>query len=128
MAGAIIKYTGDYSKTKSWLEKLRGDWIRKHLDKYGKKGVEALSQATPIRTGKTAASWEYTIETGPGYSKIVWSNTNVVNDWANIAILLQMGHGTRNGGYVQGRDYINPALRPIFDKLVKDAWKEVTES
>lgn len=127
MPSVTIKYTGDYTKTRNWLEKMKRDWLMKHLDKYGKEGVKALASATPVKTGKTAASWTYEIESGPGYSKIIWSNTNI-NGYVNIALILQMGHGTRTGGYVQGRDYINPAIRPIFDKLADEAWKEVTES
>lgn len=98
-----------------------------NLDKYGKEGVEALAMATPIDTGETAASWVYTIERTNGSASIVWSNTHVVNG-LNIAVLLQYGHGTRQGGYVVGRDYINPAIQPIFDKIAKNAWKEVIES
>lgn len=127
MPTVTIKYTGDYTKTKNWLEKMKGNWIMRHLDKYGKAGVEALSSATPVNTGATAASWSYTIESGHGFSRIVWTNNNT-NGPVNIALIIQQGHGTRNGGYVQGRDYINPAIRPIFDKLADEAWKEVTES
>lgn len=101
--------------------------IRSILNKYGKRGVEALREATPKDTGKTADSWIYEIEEDEnGNLKIVWSNTNVVNDWAPIAILLQYGHATRNGGYVQGRDYINPAIESIFKNMADEAWKEVS--
>lgn len=101
--------------------------VRAILEKYGKKGVEALAAATPKDTGKTAASWTYKIvEDNRGNMKIEWHNTNVVDDWANVAILLQYGHATRNGGYVQGQDYINPAIESIFQKLADEAWKEVS--
>lgn len=127
MPSVTIKYTGDYTKTKNWLQKMKSNWLMRHLDKYGKEGATALASATPRNTGATAASWSYVIESGPGFSRIVWTNNNT-NGPVNIALILQQGHGTRNGGYVQGRDYINPAIRPIFDKLANEAWKEVTES
>ncbi len=95
------------------------------LERYGLRGVEALSAATPVRTGMTAISWSYDIvQNEDGYS-IIWKNDNI-NKYVNIALILQYGHATRNGGYVQGIDYINPALKPIFDELAKAAWKEVT--
>ena len=94
------------------------------LEHYGQKGVDALAAATPKDTGKTAESWVYQIEqTGSGWA-IVWSNTNVYRG-INIAIILQYGHGTGTGGYVQGRDYINPAIQPIFDEMVEKIWKEL---
>lgn len=99
----------------------------KKLNKYGEMGVEALKAATPRDTGKTAESWKYRIEDGEAVVKIIWYNTNE-NKGENIAILLQYGHGTTNGGYVKGRDYINPALQPVFEKMVNDLWKEVTST
>ena len=96
------------------------------LDKYGREGVEALSAATPVDSGKTASSWKYDIEHSSRGASISFSNTNI-NKGVNIAIILQYGHGTRNGGYVQGRDYINPAIQPVFDRIVNEAWKEVTQ-
>ncbi|HNX63451.1 MAG TPA: HK97 gp10 family phage protein [Candidatus Limiplasma sp.] len=95
------------------------------LTLYGQAGVEALSAATPKDSGETAGSWSYEIVQKPTGVAIVWSNSNM-NDGANIAVLLQYGHGTRNGGYVQGVDYINPALKPIFERIANEAWKEVT--
>ena len=95
------------------------------LNKYGKRGVEALKNATPKESGKTAESWTYDIEEENGVMKIVWRNTNV-NDGQVIAILLQYGHGTGTGGYVEGRDYINPAIADIFGQMANEAWKEVT--
>ena len=96
------------------------------LDKYGKEGVAALSAATPIDTGKTANSWSYKINRQNGSVSIDFYNSNFSNG-VPIAIILQYGHATNNGGWVQGRDYINPAIQPIFDKIAKNAWKEVTE-
>lgn len=110
------------------LEKLLSFSKRANLDRilnhYGELGVQALSEATPVRTGKTASSWTYKVERDSGGAKIVWSNTNV-NKGENIAILLQYGHGTGTGGYVRGIDYINPVMKPIFDKLAEDLWMEV---
>lgn len=125
-----IKVKGDYKKTRSFLDKMRRKDFLKNLDKYGQMGVEALAAATPVDTGKTASSWSYYIKEydDSGSILINWTNTNVVNGWANIAVLLQLGHGTRNGGYVKGRDYINPAMRPVFDKIAREAWMEVINS
>lgn len=110
------------------LEKLLSFSKRAHIDqilnRYGEIGVQALRAATPVRTGKTASSWIYKVERDNGGAKIVWSNINV-NKGENIAILLQYGHGTGTGGYVRGIDYINPAMKPIFDKLAEDLWTEV---
>lgn len=122
-----FKHTGDFSKTTKFLERAkRGDYL-KVLDKYGKEGVKALSSATPVDSGTTANSWSYKIEKGNSSAKISFLNSNV-NKGVPIAIILQYGHGTRNGGYVQGRDYINPAIQPIFDRIANEAWKEVTKA
>lgn len=96
------------------------------LDKFGKAGVEALALNTPVDTGKTANSWYYTIEINKNSAVISFNNSNIQNG-VPIAIILQYGHGTRHGGWVEGRDYINPAIQPIFDQIVNDAWKEVTK-
>lgn len=122
-----FKHTGDFSKTTKFLERAkRGDYL-KVLDKYGKEGVKALSSATPVDSGTTANSWSYKIEKGNSSAKISFLNSNI-NKGVPIAIILQYGHGTRNGGYVQGRDYINPAIQPIFDQIANEAWKEVTKA
>ena len=119
-----IRQKGDFSKLDRDFERLKEVVKMGDLDKYGREGVAALASATPKDTGKTADSWEYKIERSNGMTSISFYNTNV-NKGSNIAILLQYGHGTRNGGYVQGRDYINPAIQPIFDKIAESAWKEV---
>ena len=120
----VFKQKGDYSKATKYLKKLRDFQIRNILEKYGRAGVDALSSATPTDTGKTAGSWYYEIEkTKAGYS-IVFGNSNV-NKGVPIAIILQYGHGTRNGGWVEGRDYINPAIQPIFDEITKNIFEEV---
>ena len=117
---------GGFSKTTKYLEKLKMFNIERLLEKYGKAGVAALSAATPVDTGLTAASWYYKIQVGAHTSTLVFCNSNVQNG-VPISIILQYGHGTRNGGYVQGRDYINPAIQPIFDSLAKEALGEVTK-
>lgn len=120
-----IRQKGDFKKLTSFLERAKESLDIGILDKYGKKGVAALSSATPVDTGLTASSWFYKIENKNGIAKIEFHNSNIQNG-VHIAVILQYGHGTRNGGYVVGRDYINPAIQPVFDELAKNAWKEVT--
>ena len=115
---------GDFSKTIKFLNKMKNVKINNILSKYGQIGVNALSQATPKDSGVTSRSWNYKIEVNNDNASIVWYNTNVVKG-VNIAVILQYGHGTRNGGWVEGRDYINPAMKPIFDKIADQVWKEV---
>lgn len=120
-----IRHKGDYAKLTRYLEKIKRAARVSVLDKYGKAGVAALASATPVDTGLTAKSWYYKIEVTGKTASLTFCNSNV-NQGVNIAIILQYGHGTRNGGWVEGKDYINPAIQPIFDEIVKDAWKEVT--
>lgn len=120
-----IVQKGDFKRTYKFLEKASLIKIEKVLDKYGVMGVEALSANTPVDTGNTASSWTYKIEKKDGNYKIVWNNTNI-NKHVNIALVLQYGHGTGTGGYVKGIDYINPALKPVFDEIAKEVWEEVT--
>ena len=117
---------GTFKKTESLFARLlKKDYIS-NLREYGEKGVNALAQATPKDTGKTSKSWSYEIvEKGDSIS-IYWSNSNV-NKGVNIAVILQYGHGTKNGGYVAGRDYINPAIQPMFDEIAKEAWRKVVQ-
>lgn len=124
----MITFTqkGGWPHFEAYLNRVKGAEIYKVLDKYGIKGVDALSNATPMDTGLTASSWYYEIVNRKGYYSIRWHNSHV-EDGRPIAILLQYGHGTGTGGYVQGRDYIMPAIRPIFDQMVADFWKEVTK-
>ena len=98
-----------------------------NLDTYGVIGVNALAAATHVDTGITASSWDYTIVEEDGKTSIIWTNSNVVKG-QNIAVILNYGHGTRNGGYVVGRNYIEPALAPVFDEIAAKAWQEVTET
>lgn len=123
----VFRQTGDFKKTEKFFQKISKSDFLQALEKFGRKGVEALAAATPVDSGKTAESWGYEIRRSNGRISIYWTNSNV-NDGVNIAVILQYGHGTRNGGYVQGRDYINPAIRPIFDKIADDAWREIRSS
>jgi len=120
-----IKQKGDFKKLDRYLERLLNVIKRGELDKYGRMGVDALMASTPVDSGKTARSWYYEVKHTNGGASIVFRNSNV-NDGVPIAIILQLGHGTGTGGYVAGRDYINPAIQPIFDQIANDAWKEVT--
>ena len=127
-----VRSTGDFRNTHKFLQKISkgGKHYENILNEYGRKGVEALKAATPVDSGLTRDSWSYQVRTSEkyGYYAIHWTNSNVVDDWANIAILIQYGHATRNGGYVQGRDYINPAILPIFEEMAEKLWKEVTDA
>lgn len=124
----MIKFRqkGDFSKLTRFLERAKNAVRVGDLDKYGKEGVAALASATPSDSGRTANSWYYEIYHGNGLASITFYNSNV-NKGVSIAIILQYGHGTGTGGWVEGRDYINPAIQPIFDKIADDAWKEVTK-
>lgn len=125
MNAITFRHEGDFSKTANFFKKLKEQSFFNELDRYAQEGVSALSSATPVDTGKTASSWTYEIERAKDHVSIIWSNTNV-NNGVNIALILQLGHGTRNGGYVVGRDYINPALEPVMEKISNMAWEEVT--
>ena len=122
-----FRQKGDFSKLTKFLERAKESVKLGDLDKYGRAGVEALASATPVASGLTASSWYYEIENKNGSATITFLNKNIQNG-VPIAIILQYGHGTGTGGWVQGRDYINPAIQPIFDKIADDAWKEVTKS
>lgn len=121
-----ITEKGSFNNIERYLKRLKTAELLAVLSKYGSLGVNALSNATPADTGLTAESWSYTIVQRPGYYSIRWHNSNQRNG-IPIAVLIQYGHGTRTGGYVQGRDYIMPAIRPIFDQIAAEAWKEVTK-
>lgn len=121
-----FRHKGDFSKFSRYLERAKEAVRLGTLDKYGNEGVAALASATPIESGQTANSWYYEIERSNGSVAIRFNNSNV-NQGVPIAIILQYGHGTGTGGWVQGRDYINPAIQPVFDKIANEAWKEVTK-
>ena len=120
-----FRHKGDFSNLTNYLNKLRGANYLKVVERAGQEGVAALASATPVDSGLTASSWYYKIERTKESTTISFHNSNIQNG-VPIAIILQYGHGTRNGGWVQGRDYINPAIQHIFDKITNEAWKEVT--
>ena len=122
--GMYFSSTKDFPNTEKLLKKLLSGDLYRRLDKYGKKGVDALEAATPIETSKTANAWTYKVIRSKNNPGIAWYNTNE-NDGVSIALLIQYGHGTGTGGYVQGIDYINPAMRPVFDSILEDILKEV---
>lgn len=121
-----FRHKGDFSKATKYLNKLKHTNFVKNFEKYGKQGVAALASATPVDTGLTANSWYYKVEQTSDSISILYCNSNIQNG-IPIAVILQYGHGTNNGGWVEGRDYINPAIQPIFDEIVKNAWGEVTK-
>lgn len=119
-----VRNTGNFQKTDRFLSGLIGVHYMRKLKKYGEKGVAALREATPKDSGKTAEAWSYEITQEPGRTAIYWKNSHVENG-VNIAVILQYGHGTRTGGFVEGIDYITPAIRPIFEEMANAVWKEV---
>ena len=127
MSSVTLKIEGDFAKTTAMMASLaKGKNYRRVLEKYGKQGVEALRSATPKDSGLTAESWFYEVKNeSRGIWSLEWGNTNVQKGYFNVALMLQLGHGTRNGGYVKGRDYINPAILPIFEEMLGDILEEV---
>ena len=121
-----ITLKGDFKNLTGFLERAKSTFNIGELDRYGREGVAALASATPVNTGLTAQSWYYKIKHENGSVTISFHNSNIQNG-VPIAIILQYGHATGNGGWVEGRDYINPAIRPLFDKIANEAWKEVTK-
>ena len=124
--GLSITTRGSWDRTVQHLKRLQANSAFALLDRYGQAGVAALASATPVESNLTASSWTYDIVKKNTYYAIHWRNTNV-EDGIPIAVILQYGHATRTGGYVQGRDYIMPAIQPIFDQMITDFWKEVTK-
>lgn len=120
-----IRHRGNFNNTERFFTRAQKLELSSILNKYGRTGVSALASMTPTETGLTSASWTYEVEVGRDFAAIYWSNTNE-NQGVNIAVILQYGHGTGTGGYVSGRDYINPAIEPVFDEIAEAAWKEVT--
>lgn len=121
-----FRHKGDFSKLNTYLERVKRINYSSILDKYGKAGVAALAANTPVESGRTASSWYYEIEGSKDQVRIIFLNSHV-NQGVPIAIILQLGHGTGTGGWVEGRDYINPAIQPIFDNIADEAWREVTK-
>lgn len=118
---------GDFEKSLTFMTRVRSRNVRSILEKYGQRGVETLASATPKATGKTAASWSYEIKMDDNGATLCWKNANIV-DGVPIAVILQYGHGTRNGGYVEGTDYINPVMKPLFDEIAAELWREVRKA
>jgi hypothetical protein len=127
MSSLKLESSGSFNSLEKFLKKMSSGEIYKSLDNHARKGVQALSQATPLETGETRNSWDYEIKLGKGSCTITWTNSHT-EDGVPIAIILQYGHGTGTGGYVQGKDYINPAMRPIFDNIADNVWKAVTSA
>ena len=123
-----VRSKGSFKNTENFFTKLITRRYAKVLAKYGEMGVQLLSANTPVDTGKTASSWSYEVIDDDQGISVIWSNSNVEKGWANVALLLQYGHATGTGGYVRGIDYINPALKPVFDELAEAAWTEVKNS
>lgn len=121
-----FRHKGEFKKVTRYLVNAKKAVKISDLERFGREGIAALASATPVDTGLTAGSWYYEIEQNNGSAVIRFNNSNIQNG-VSIAIILQYGHGTNNGGWIQGRDYINPAIQPIFDKIARDAWKEVTK-
>ena len=121
----VFEHKGDFSKTKRFFDRMRRQEMYRELSRFAAEGQAALMASTPKRTGKTASSWTYEVKIQSGSAEIIWKNTNVNGD-VNIALILQTGHGTGTGGYVQGIDYINPVMTPLFDRIEKAVWKVVT--
>src|SRR5574337_88677 len=117
--------SGDWSATTRWLALIQRGAFFQALDQEAQQGTDALRAATPVDSGLTAESWTHRVQVTPGSARIVWSNTNI-HEGVNIAVILQYGHGTGTGGYVQGRDYINPAIHPVFDEIANNVWRAVT--
>lgn len=125
MGGITLEASGNYSQTTTWLQRIGRMSIEQQLRRYGLKGVKALVSSTPVGTGKTASSWSYTVSQKGDNWVLSWNNSNIVRG-TPIAIILQYGHVTGTGGWVQGRDYINPAIKPIMDEIAEGVWRTVT--
>ena len=123
----IFRQKGDFSNLMGFLERAKSVVKLSKLDEYGRRGVDALASATPVDSGKTAQSWSYKIRREKNSVAIEFYNSNMTSDNVPVAILLQYGHATRGGGYVEGIDYINPAIQPLFRQIAEDAWREVTK-
>ena len=122
-----FKQKGNFSRTEMFFERCKNLFKIGVLDQYGREGVNALAMATPVDSGITASSWRYKVTNTKGSVSIEWYNDSETKTGIPIVVLIQYGHGTRNGGYVRGNDFINPAMKPIFDKIADALWKEVTK-
>lgn len=123
-----FSHSGNFNKTTKFLNTItRGDYLKNKLETYAQKGVEVLSDATPVQTGLTASSWGYIIEYNNEGAKITWTNDNIAK-YIPVVMLIVYGHATKSGAYVPPNDFVTPAIRPIFDKLSEDVWREVTNA
>lgn len=123
--GISFRHKGDFKNTERFLKKAEKAEFWTRLEKYGEEGVAALASATPVNSGLTADSWSYEIHKTADDCAIYWVNNNTQDGWFNVAIGLQYGHGTGTGGWVEGIDYINPAIQPIFERIAEDVWSEI---
>lgn len=129
MSSFSFESSGSFSNLERFLAaSSRGNTIGAVLERCGKEGVQALAAATPLDSGETRNSWNYEVKKSRGSYQLIWTNSHITVDGDPVAIILQYGHGTGTGGYVQGRDYINPAMRPIFDSIAEKVWKAVTSA
>lgn len=124
----VFKHSGNFSKTERFFQKMQKKSYFDRVSDLAKRGVQALESVTPVETGLTASSWSYEIQIRDGKTSVFWTNSNTLPDGTPIVVLLQYGHATGTGGFVQGRDFINPAIRPIFDEISNQVWKEVSSS
>lgn len=124
-----LKVKGDFKNVEKFFDRVKNKELTRKLNQYGMVGAAALAASTPYDTGVTASSWDYEIIENKGHIELIWTNSNVTEGKQNIPIvlLIQYGHATRNGGYVQGRDFINPAIQPVFDAIADDIWEEVSK-
>lgn len=123
----VVKHKGDFEKTEKFFKRRHHKVLIDALNRLGQRGVDALSAATPVRTGKTAASWSFTVIENDDRIAIQWNNSNTTEKGDNVVTLLVRGHGTRNGHYVRGNDFVTPAIEPIFKEIAEEAWVEVTK-
>ena len=119
-----VQLKGSFKHTENFFERNKKQRLARKLNNYGMVGAAALAANTPIDTGLTAESWNYEIKESNGHIQLIWTNSNS-SQGIPIVVLIQYGHATRNGGYVQGRDFINPAIQPVFDAIANDIWEEV---
>lgn len=120
-----FRHKGNFSRANKYLSKAMNVITIQRLSRYGEEGVEALKSATPVDSGATSLAWRYTVDVTPTGYAISFHNDNIVDGWFNVALMLDVGHGTGTGGWVEGRNYIDPAIQPVFDRMAHDAWLEV---
>ena len=127
MGVVTFSHKGNFKNAERLMKGFDKNKLISILNSYGMDGVHALSSATPVNSGKSASSWKYRVSVSRGSFFIIWENSSITSSGTPIVILLQYGHGTNRGGYVQGRDFINPAIKPVMDTIAKNVWREVTK-